>query len=154
MPPPRPASKPMYREQPMNEPGTIRSILENARTIAVVGLSDKPGRPSLGVSRYMQQQGYRIVPVNPTARSENILGERVYKSLDEACAACGPIDVVNVFRAPSFVPEIVKDTMRLKIPAIWLQVGVCHPEAAGWAEADGIKVVMDRCIMIDHRARQ
>jgi predicted CoA-binding protein len=136
----------------MNEAATIREILQKTRTIAVVGLSDKPGRPSLSVSRYMQQQGYRIVPVNPTARSPEILGERVHSSLDEACAACGPIDLVNVFRAPSFVPEIVKDTMRLKIPYLWLQMGVCHDEAAGWAEADGIKVVMDRCIMVDHAA--
>jgi predicted CoA-binding protein len=136
----------------MNEAATIREILQKTRTIAVVGLSDKPGRPSLGVSRYMQQQGYRIVPVNPTARSQEILGERVHATLYEACAACGPIDLVNVFRAPAFVPEIVKDAMRLKIPYLWLQMGVCHDEAARWAEGDGIKVVMDRCIMVDHAA--
>ncbi len=137
----------------MNEPETIRTILENTRTIAVVGLSDKPGRPSLSVSRYMQQQGYTIIPVNPSARSASILGEPVYKTLDEACAARGPIELVNVFRAPVFVPEIVKDVMRLKIPYLWLQQGVIHEEAAEWAEADGIKVVMDRCLFIDHAAR-
>lgn len=138
----------------MNEPETIRTILDNTKTIAVVGLSDKPGRPSLSVSRYMQQQGYKIVPVNPTARSTTILGEPVYKTLDEAVASCGPVQLVNVFRAPMFVPEIVKDVMRLKIPYLWLQQGVCHDEAANWAERDGIKVVMDRCIYLDHAAQQ
>ena len=136
----------------MNEPETIRSILENAKTIAVVGLSDRLGRASLGVSRYLQQHGYRIVPVNPMARNETILGEQVYPSLDEACAAVGTIDVVDVFRNPVFVPEIVKDVIRLKIPALWLQEGVCHDEAAGWAEADGIKVVMDHCMLREHMA--
>ncbi|MGA9719138.1 MAG: CoA-binding protein [Acidobacteriaceae bacterium] len=136
----------------MNEPETIRTILKDAKTIAVVGLSDRPGRASLGVSRYLQQQGYRIVPVNPKARSKTILGEQVYESLDDACAAVGTIDVVDVFRNPVFVPEIVKDVIRLKIPALWLQEGVCHDEAAGWAEADGIKVVMDHCMLREHMA--
>lgn len=138
----------------MNEPETIRNILDTAKNIAVVGLSDKPGRPSLSVSRYMQEQGYRIIPVNPAARHSHILGEPVCKTLDEAMAVCGHIDVVNVFRAPVFVPEVVKDVMRLKIPAIWLQEGVVHGEAADWAEADGVMVVMDRCILKDHAARQ
>src|SRR3954452_4892533 len=136
----------------MNEPETIRAILKNAKTIAVVGLSDKPGRPSLSVSHYMQQQGYRIVPVNPKSKSKTILGEPVFDSLDEASAAVGKIDVVDVFREPVFVPEIVKDVMRLKTPYLWLQEGVCHDEAAGWAEADGIGVVMDRCILKAHAA--
>ena len=136
----------------MNEPKLIRTILETAKTIAVVGLSDKPGRASLGVSRYLQQQGYRIVPVNPKAKKETILGETVYPSLDEACAAVGTIDVVDVFRAPMHVPEVVKDVMRLKIPYLWLQEGVCHDEAAGWAEAVGIGVVMDHCMLREHAA--
>jgi hypothetical protein len=136
----------------MNEPETIRAILQNAKTIAVVGLSDKPGRPSLSVAHYMQQHGYRIVPVNPKAKSRTILGEPVFKSLDEAHAAVGKIDVVDVFRDPVYVPEIVKDVMRLKIPYLWLQEGVCHDEAAGWAEADGVGVVMDRCILKAHAA--
>jgi predicted CoA-binding protein len=135
----------------MNEPETIREILENTKTIAVIGLSDKPGRPSLGVSRFMQQQGYRIIPVNPLKRS--VLGEQAYATLDDAYTALnGEIDLVNVFRAPEFVPEIVKDVMRLKIPRLWLQEGVCHEEAAGWAEAAGVKVVMDRCILKDRMA--
>jgi len=134
----------------MNEPETIRTILKTAKTIAVVGLSDKPGRPSLSVAHYLQQQGYRILPVNPRAKSGTILGEPVFGALDEACAAVGKIDVVDVFRAPVFVPEIVKDVIRLKIPYLWLQEGVCHDEAAGWAEADGVGVVMDRCILKAH----
>jgi hypothetical protein len=136
----------------MNEPEMIRTILKTAKTIAVVGLSDRPGRPSLSVAHYMQQHGYRIVPVNPMARSRTILGEPVFGSLDEACAAVGTVDVVDVFRAPMFVPEIVKDVIRLKIPYLWLQEGVCHDEAAGWAEADGIGVVMDRCMLKAHAA--
>ena len=135
----------------MNEPETIREILENTKTIAVIGLSDKPGRARLGVSRFMQQQGYRIIPVNPLKRS--VLGEQAYATLDDAYTALnGEIDLVNVFRAPEFVPEIVKDVMRLKIPRLWLQEGVCHEEAAGWAEAAGVKVVMDRCILKDRMA--
>jgi predicted CoA-binding protein len=132
----------------MNEPETIRTILDNTKTIAVVGLSDKADRPSFGVSRYMQQEGYRIIPVHPTI--SNVLGERAYPTLDDALAAEGKIDLVNVFRASEYVPEIVKDVMRLKIPYLWLQEGVCHEEAVRWAEADGIKVVMDRCIYKDH----
>jgi predicted CoA-binding protein len=135
----------------MNDTETIREILENTKTIAVIGLSDKPGRASLGVSRFMQQQGYRIVPVNPLARA--VLGAQAYATLDDAYAALGgEIDLVNVFRAPEFVPEIVKDVIRLKIPRLWLQEGVCHEEAAGWAEAAGVKVVMDRCILKDRMA--
>ena len=138
----------------MNEPETIRGILENTRTIAVIGLSDNESRPSFGVSKYMQQQGYRIIPVNPGI--ESVLGEKAYASLDDACKALDEqrtkIDLVDVFRASVFVPEVVKDVMRLKIAAIWLQEGVCHEEAAEWAEADGIKVVMDRCILKEHAA--
>jgi uncharacterized protein len=134
----------------MNEPETIQTILKTAKTIAVVGLSDRPGRPSLNVAHYLQQHGYRIVPVNPKARSRTILGEPVFNSLDEACAAVGKVDVVDVFRDSVYVPEIVKDVIRLKISYLWLQEGVCHDEAAGWAEADGIGVVMGRCILKAH----
>ncbi len=138
----------------MNEPETIRAILEGAKTIAVVGLSATISRPSYGVSKYMQAQGYRIVPVNPAI--ESVLGEMAYPTLDAARAALAEqrstIDLVNVFRAAVFVPEIVKDMIRLKLPALWLQEGVCHEEAAGWAEADGINVVMDRCLLKEHAA--
>ncbi len=140
----------------MNEPATIDAILANIKTIAVVGLSDDPSRPSYGVSQYMQQQGYRIIPVNPGI--ESTLGEKAYPSLDDAVHALREegvsVDLVNVFRAPVFVPEVVKDMIRLKLPALWLQEGVCHEEAADWAEKDGMKVVMDRCILKEHAARQ
>jgi hypothetical protein len=135
----------------MNEPETIRRILDDSRTIAVVGLSDKPGRASLGVSRFMQQQGYRIVPVNPRAHS--VLGERAYPTLDAAYRGLeGQIDLVNVFRAPSYVPEIVEDVIRLKIPRLWLQEGVCHEAAAAKAEAAGVRVVMNHCILKERMA--
>ena len=140
----------------MNEPETIQRILEDTKTIAVVGLSESPGRASAGVARYMQSAGYRIVPVNPNI--ESALGEKAYPTLDDACKAMAAqgtaVDLVDVFRAPVFVPEIVKDVMRLKIPAVWLQLGVCHEEAAHWAEADGVLTVMDRCLMQEHAARQ
>ncbi len=138
----------------MNEPATIREILDKTRKIAVVGLTNREGRASLGVSRFMQQRGYRIIPVNPLI--DSALGEKSYPSLDEAASTIAregsQIDLVNVFRAPAFVPEVVKDTIRLKIPYLWLQEGVIHDEAAGWAEAAGIKVVMDRCILKDRMA--
>ncbi len=135
----------------MNEPETIREILENTKTIAVIGLSDKPGRASLGVSKFMQKQGYAIIPVNPLTRS--VLEQKAYSSLDEAFRAFdGKIDLVNVFRAPAYVPEIVREVIRLKIPRLWLQEGVYHEEAAAAAEAAGIKVVMDRCILKERMA--
>lgn len=135
----------------MNEPKTIQEILDRTRTIAVVGMSDREGRASYGVSRFMQSQGYRIVPVNP--RIESALGERAYPDLDAAYEALeGKIELVDVFRAPEFVPEVVKDAIRLKIPYLWLQEGVVHEEAAGWAEQAGIKLVMDRCILKERMA--
>ncbi len=135
----------------MNEPETIREILEQTRTIAVVGLSDKPGRASFGVSKFMQQQGYRIIPINPRAHS--VLGEQAYSTLEEAYLSVGKyIDLVNVFRAPEHVPEIVREVIRLKIPRLWLQEGVCNEEAAQLAEAAGIRVVMDRCILKERMA--
>jgi uncharacterized protein len=134
----------------MNEPATIREILDHAKTIAVVGLTDREGRASLGVSRFMQSRGYRIVPVNPLIDSS--LGEKAYPTLDAAIEAVPDIALVNVFRAPAFVPEIVKDVIRLRIPYLWLQEGVVHDEAATSAEAAGVKVVMDRCILKDRMA--
>ena len=138
----------------MNEPATIQEILDKTRTIAVVGLTNREGRASLGVSRFMQQRGYRIIPVNPLI--DSALGQKAYPSLGEAVesisAEGGKIELVNVFRAPAFVPEVVKDVIRLKLPYLWLQEGVIHDEAVGWAEAAGIKVVMDRCILKDRMA--
>jgi hypothetical protein len=135
----------------MNEPITIREILDNAKTIAVVGLTNKEGRASLGVSRFMQSRGYRIIPVNPLI--DSALGEKAYPTLDAALDAAGKIDLVNVFRLPQYIPDIVKDTIRLKIPYLWIQEGIVHDEAARVAEAAGIKLVMDRCILKDRMAQ-
>jgi len=132
----------------LNAPETIRAILEKTKTIAVLGLSDNPERAAFHVSKYMQQEGYRIIPVHPGVTEA--LGEKAYPTLDAAYAAEGRIDLVDVFRASQYVPEIVKDVIRLKIPDLWLQEGVCHEEAVQWAEADGILVVMDRCIYKEH----
>ena len=126
----------------------IAELLTSAKTIAVVGLSSDAMRPSFGVSQYMQGKGYRIVPVNPNEKS--VLGERSYSALGEVA---DKIDIVDVFRRSEFVPEIVDEVIRLKIPALWLQEGVVHESAAEKARAAGIKVVMDRCILKEHRAR-
>lgn len=134
----------------MNEPATIREILDNTKTIAVVGLTNKEGRASLGVSRFMQSRRYRIIPVNP--QIESALGEKAYPTLDAAVEAVGKIDLVNVFRLPQYIPEIVQDTIRLHIPYLWIQEGIVHEEAAAQAEAAGIKLVMDRCILKDRMA--
>ena len=129
----------------MDDP--IRELLANAKTIAVIGLSSDPMRPSFGVSQYMQRKGYRIIPVNPNEK--NVLGERAYASLSEVGEK---VDLVDIFRRPEFVPEIVDEVIRLKIPALWLQEGVVHHAAAQKARDAGIMVVMDRCILKEHRA--
>lgn len=134
----------------MNEPALIREILEQCKTIAVVGLSNNPGRASHGVSRFLQSRGYRIVPVNPLI--ESALGEKSYPTLEAACAAVPEIRLADVFRAPEYVPAIVEDVIRLRIPYLWLQEGVVDSAAAARAEAAGVKVVMDRCILKDRMA--
>ncbi len=129
----------------MNEPELIDEILENVKTIAVVGISNKPDRASYGVSAQMQKRGYRIVPVNPVLRE--ILGEPCYPSLREIPF---PVDMVNVFRAPEFVTEIVEDTIAIGVKYLWLQEGVVHPAAIAHAEASGIRVVADLCLYKEH----
>ena len=126
----------------------IADLLKRSRTIAVVGLSNSPMRPSHGVSAYMQTQGYRIIPVNPTIHGS--LGERSYASLLEVPEK---IDIVNIFRRPEYVEEIVDQAIRLKIPAIWMQESVIHERAAEKARRAGVFVIMDRCILKEHRAR-
>jgi predicted CoA-binding protein len=126
----------------------IGELLKKAKTIAVVGLSDSPLRPSYGVSAYMQSHGYNIVPVNPAIKGA--LGEKAVPTLADVQ---GKIDIVDVFRRSEFVPEIVDEAIRLKVPAIWLQEGVIHEEAAEKARKAGILVVMDLCILKEHRAR-
>jgi uncharacterized protein len=130
----------------MTESEQITELLKNAKTIAVVGLSDSPMRTSYGVSEYMQSQGYRIVPVNPLIGAS--LGEKAYPTLSDVREK---IDIVNVFRRSGFVAEVVEEAIRLKLPAIWMQEGVVHEEAAAKARAAGIFVVMDRCILKVHR---
>ena len=126
----------------------IGELLKRSHTIAVVGLSDSPLRPSHGVSAYMQTQGYRIIPVNPNIRGA--LGENAYSSLMEVLEK---IDIVNVFRRSEFVPAIVDQAIQLKAPAIWMQEGVFHHAAAEKARRAGIVVIMDSCILQEHKAR-
>jgi len=126
----------------------IAEILKKAKTIAVVGLSPSPLRPSHGVSAYMQAHGYRIIPVNP--RVNVVLGEKSYSSIAEVPEK---IDVVNIFRRSDAVPEIVDQAIQLKVPTIWMQETVVNDAAAQKARAAGIFVVMDRCILKEHRAR-
>jgi uncharacterized protein len=136
----------------VNEPEAIDEMLGASgakRTIAVVGLSDNPAKPSHYVSEYMQRHGYKIYPVNPTL--DTVLGEKSYASLTAL-----PIkpDVVNVFRVPSLIPAIVDEMLMLGLKNIWVQQGIVNREAAERAEEGGIRVVMDRCIMVEHRRRQ
>jgi len=126
----------------------VTDILKRARNIAVVGLSSSPLRPSHGVAAYMQSQGYHIIPVNPTI--EEALGEKSYASLLDVPEK---IDIVNVFRRPEFVEEVVEQAIQLKVPAIWMQEEVINEKAAEKARKAGIFVIMDQCILKEHRAR-
>ena len=125
---------------------SIAELLGRARTIAVVGLSSRRMRPSYGVSEYMQRAGFRIIPVNP--RETEILGERAYPGLESVPER---IDIVDIFRRSEFVPEIVEAAIRAGAGAIWMQEGVVHDAAAERARAAGLTVVMDRCILKEHR---
>ncbi len=125
----------------------IKKVLDY-KVIAVVGLSKDPGKPAHYVPRYMQEEGYRIIPVNPSA--DELLGEKCYPNLDEVQ---GKIDVVNIFRPPSEVPPIVEEAIRKNAKAVWMQEGIVNEEAAAIAEEKGLLVVMDRCMMKEHRVR-
>jgi uncharacterized protein len=131
---------------PQGDP--IAELLKKSKTIAVVGLSRNPLRPSHGVSAYMQQHGYRIIPVNP--QIDECLGERAYASL---LGVPEKIDIVNIFRRSEFVEEIVDQAIQLNVPAIWMQEDVIHQKAAEKARQAGIFVVMDRCILKEHHTR-
>ena len=124
----------------------VSDILDSARTIAVVGLSSKRYRPSYGVAEYMKRSGYRIIPVNPN--ETEVLGERSYADLE---SVPGQVDIVDIFRRSEFVLEIVEAAIRKGAKAVWMQEGVVHEAAALRAEAAGLAVVMDRCILKDHR---
>ncbi len=124
----------------------IRELLTTAHVIAVVGLSSLKHRPSFGVSEYLQRAGYRIIPINPNESS--ILGEKAYASLEDVPEK---IDIVDIFRRSEFVPEIVEQAIRAGAGAVWMQEGVIHEEAAARAQAAGLTVVMDRCILKEHQ---
>jgi predicted CoA-binding protein len=126
---------------------TIKEILQTYKNIVVVGLSSQTWRPSYSVSRYMQTVGYRIIPVNPN--ETEVLGEKAYASLDDVP---GPIEIVDIFRRPEFVPDVVEAAIRRKARVIWMQLGVVNEAAAERARAAGLEVVMDRCILVEHRA--
>jgi predicted CoA-binding protein len=130
----------------MNETSTIPDLLRTARTIAVVGLSNKRWRPSYGVSEYMQRAGYRIIPVNPEL--SEALGERSYPDVE---AVPERIDIVNIFRRSEFAPAIVEAAIRIGAKAIWMQEGVVNEKAAARARAAGLTVIMDRCLLKEHR---
>lgn len=132
------------------ETDTIAAILKGSRTIAVVGLSPKPERDSHHVAEYLQQQGYRIVPVNPMATGQHILGEPCWPSLSEA-ARHHRIDLVDVFRNSADVPPIVEEAIAIGAQAMWLQLGVRHDAAAARARAAGLQVVQDHCTLVEHQ---
>jgi predicted CoA-binding protein len=140
----------------MNEPAVIEEMLRSSKTIAVVGMSDKSSRASHHIGKYLADKGYDVLPVNPALTS--IDGMACYPDLDAAQAAAkqlnggAGIDLVDVFRASEHVPAIVKDVMRLHIPFLWLQDGVMHDEAIGWAEGAGVKCVQNDCIFRRHAA--
>lgn len=123
-----------------------QNLLKTCKTIAVVGLSSSRWRPSYGVSEYMQTSGYRIIAVNP--KETEVLGEKAWPTLDDVPE---PVDLVNIFRQSQFVPEIVDAAIRIGAKGVWMQEGVIHDEAARRAREAGLEVVMDRCILKEHR---
>lgn len=139
-----------------NDPAIIDEILRTAKTIAVLGMSDKPARASYNIGRYLAGNGYRVLPVNPVVKE--VLGMQCYPDLDTAQAAAQEqtgkgIDLVDVFRASEYVPPIVDNVIRLGIPYLWLQDGVVNDEAVARAQAAGVKCVQDDCVFREHAAR-
>jgi predicted CoA-binding protein len=127
---------------------TLREILKTSRTVAVVGLSRSAHRPSHEVASFLQQAGYRVVPVRPGAGA--ILGEPVHESLEEASRVVGPLEIVNVFRRSDAVPELLGPLLAVRPRLVWMQVGVHHEPTAARLREQGIPVVMDRCLMADY----
>ena len=136
---------------PLTRDEDIKELLANARTIAMVGASDRPDRPSNGVMKFLQDQGYRVIPVNPQITGEHIHGEYVWRELAQIGE---PIDIVDIFRNSAAALEVTREAIRLKdalgIKVIWMQLGVRNDEAAGQAEAAGLRVVMNRCPKIEY----
>jgi predicted CoA-binding protein len=131
---------------PLTSPEDIAQLLAETRTIAVIGASDRPDRPSWGVMRVLQDWGYRILPVNPQITGEHIHGEYVWRDLEQIAE---PIDMVDIFRRPAAAGEAVDQAIAAGAKSVWMQIGVINEEAAARAEAAGLKVVMDRCPAID-----
>ena len=135
---------------------TIAQILKDSKTIAVVGLSNKPERASFGVAEYLQQQGYRIIPVNPAYEGQDILGERVYADLQDAADALAPsgtrIDIVDCFRKSEDIPPLARDAIAIRAGCLWMQLEIENQAAADLARAADLDVVMNHCLKIEHRA--
>jgi uncharacterized protein len=131
---------------PLTRDEDIAELLSSARTIAVVGASDRPDRPSYGVMRALQDHGYRVIPVNPQITGEHVLGEFVWRELGQIGV---PIDIVDIFRRPEAAGEAVDEAIAVGAKAVWLQLGIVNEAAAARAEAAGLKVVMDRCTKIE-----
>lgn len=134
---------------------SISQILSESRTVAVVGLSPKPERASHEVAAYLQSHGYRIVPVNPSCAGQQILGETVYASLQEAADALAPagqrIDIVDCFRKAEEIAPVARDAIAIRASCLWMQLGIENRQAADLARAAGLDVVMDHCMKIEHR---
>ncbi|MES2420943.1 MAG: CoA-binding protein [Pseudomonadota bacterium] len=131
---------------PLTADADIKALLESARTIAMIGASDRPDRPSYGVMAKLQAHGYRVIPVNPQITGEHIHGEFVFRDLSQLG---DPIDIVDIFRNSAAAGEAVDQAIAAGAKAVWMQLGVVNEEAAARAEADGLQVVMDRCPAID-----
>ena len=131
---------------PLRDDEEIAQLLTNARTIAMIGASDRPERPSYGVMKFLQDHGYRVIPVNPTITGEHVHGEYVWRDLSQVGV---PIDIVDVFRRPEAAGQAVDDAIAAGAKAVWMQLGVINREAAERAEAAGLKVVMNRCPKIE-----
>lgn len=131
---------------PLTSDEDIRALLENTRTIAMIGASDRPDRPSYGVMKALQDHGYRVIPINPQITGEHIHGEFVFRELSQLG---DPIDLVDIFRRPIAAGEAVDEAIAAGAKAVWMQLGVINEEAAARAEAAGLKVVMDRCPKIE-----
>lgn len=132
---------------------TIPQILKDSKTIAVVGMSNKPERASHGVAHYLQQQGYRVIPVNPSYEGQEILGEKVYASLQDAAAAIGSgIDIVDCFRKSEDMLPVARDAVAVRAGCLWMQLGVVNQAAADLAKEAGMDVVLDHCMKIEHAA--
>ena len=144
----REARRPRYLHLRFGMSDPILDILEKCKTLAVVGLSSKPSRPSYGVAAYVKAHGYRIIPVNPN--EQTVLGEKAYATFDDVPDA---FEVVVIFRRSEFVPGVVEAAIRKHAKVVWMQEGVIHEEAAARARAAGLFVVQDRCILKEHAKR-